>query len=833
LAPNGDSEEGHEHIAVEREPEAEFDRRTRRPPPPQFPQRQPADHGSNLEDEYSETLRQTAERRAASGVDPSRLIVIALRSYEFSVRDLLEGKLRAYVVDEGRSTDDDLARVVVQFTDDEAAEVFHRELRTYREGNLEASAALTVKQRESLFGMIEDVRSIGPEERRGERLRAEGLPAEEPFFLDVDLWHPGTVDEARFVTQQVRELCLRRGGRVTGETRTASLLLLKVESTRPLANDLLNLDWVAKLDLPPRIREASFSALRDEVPRTPPPPPSGDEGLVCVIDSGVIPGHPLLQGWVTGSRDFDSGEGTEFDVNGHGTCVAGIAAYGDVGAQIDRGAWLPTAKICSAKILRHDPILDRAAFPEGNRIEATVEQAIRYFHEEQGCRVFNLSIGIEDHVYRGQKQFALAEKLDELARELDVVIVVPTGNRSDPPVPEGARTREQFQEAVRNQLATDAEQRVLDPATASCALTVGAIAGSAECRTRDAFACAPEGAPPAFSRVGPGLSGSAASGAIKPELVAPGGSFALQVIAGGPPRWVERDPYLGEPTLRPESEDGRFLTTVSATSFAAPRIANFAARAEVALRAALGEVPSANLIRAVIASSAELPPCGSTWLLDADRKETDKKLRLVGYGSPDVDRTLSSYGWNACLVADDRVEEDKFHVYEVPVPESFLEVRGARGLTVAIAHDPPLRASRRDYLSRTMWVEAIKGLSLDDVRRLRAKHDGEGDPEKLPQSKLLPLRPARTAAHWSTLQVRRIRWTRRPKLINEAGKPVLHVLVGCQRRFDSGLHPSQRYGLVVRFWHEGERLDLRLYDELRASSRVRAIVRARVEAQRT
>jgi hypothetical protein len=295
---------------------------------------------------------------------------------------------------------------------------------------------------------------------------------------------------------------------------------------------------------------------------------------------------------------------------------------------------------------------------------------------------------------------------------------------------------------------------------------------------------------------------------------------------------VENDPFLGEPTIRPQASDGRLLTTVSATSFAAPRVANQAARVQVALRRALGDEASANLIRAVVASSTIVPPCGSAWLLDPDENEAKEKLKLVGYGLPDVDRSVLSYDFDACLVADDEVEEEKFHVYEVEVPASFLAVRGRRGIAVALAYDPPARASRREYLARTMWVELLKKLSIEEIRRLRAKHTGEGDPDKLPPTKLIPLRPARTSAQWSTLQVRRIRWSRTPDLINPTdGRSILHVVVGCQRRFDTGLERSQRYGLALRFWHDGQRADLKLYDQLRTVVRVRAIVRARVEAQ--
>lgn len=39
-------------------------------------------------------------------------------------------------------------------------------------------------------------------------------------------------------------------------------------------------------------------------------------------------------------------------------------------------------------------------------------------------------------------------------------------------------------------------------------------------------------------------------------------------------------------------------------------------------------------------------------------------------------------------------------------------------------------------------------------------------------------------------------------------EPVIHIMIGCQKRFDTGLEPKQNFGLVVYFWHEAERINL-------------------------
>jgi hypothetical protein len=207
------------------------------------------------------------------------------------------------------------------------------------------------------------------------------------------------------------------------------------------------------------------------------------------------------------------------------------------------------------------------------------------------------------------------------------------------------------------------------------------------------------------------------------------------------------------------------------------------------------------------------------------RQKASQSCVSLGYGVCNEDSALGSSENDVLLVAEDQLPEDRFHIYQVYVPSSFISVRGRRGLTVALAFDPPVRASRRDYLGRTMWLEAYKGLATGEVENYRRHHRGTDAPT-VPQSKLLDLGPSKTTLQWSTLQVRRKIWSRSPQLpiISDLHLPIIHLLVGCQSRFRTD-DPEQKYALAVRLWHEGEPLELRLYQELRTRVRVRAPIR--------
>ncbi len=824
--PQDADAERHPHIAFEREPDIEPERRKHgfgtRPPT-----RPPQEHGTAIQRGVAAAASNITRKREALAIAPDRLIVVEFHSWDSACRDVFEERFHASVVDERLVQDDtgELTRVLVQFPSREIIGQLEREAKRYREEEPEETQ-LPPGIRRDFFDGLERVDEVSRGDRIGSRLRSEGYPDEQPFAMDVDLWHPGTDAGARESLDNLRQICRRHGVEITDELRTTSLVLARVTASARLADVLLDLDLVAQVNLPPALPTA-YGAIFDDVDPLPDhAAPHGDEPVVGVLDSGVLAGHPLLRGWVVEEIDL-SEEGTAVDLHGHGTQVAGLAVYGDIARCIDSGSWEPQVLIASAKVLQRDQVFqDVTVFPEHRRPDAVVDQAIRLLHRERGCRVFNLSAGNRDDVYAAGRQFAWAEVLDRLARELDVVIVVAAGNESDPVMPHGAHTREGFQAGVRDATLSNPSARILNPATASIAVTVGSIARSEAPRTADSFAGAPRGAPAPFSRVGPGYESKPTQRSVKPDFVAYGGNLAVSQFAGGRPRWVERDIHLGEPTTRLNTDGGRLLTAVNGTSFAAPHVSNAAALALEAVATARGEA-SANAARALLGVAAQTPPCGDDWLRDPKAEGSWERLRLAGFGMVNVERVRESLSNDVCLLASDDLEEDRCHIYEVVVPPAFVSGRGERGIVVALAYDPPVRASRREYLGRTMWIEVLKGLTRDDVIRYRTRYEGPDKPPKIPQSKILDCNPARTPLQWSTLQVRGKRWTRAPKLpsAGQGAESILHLLVGCQSRYRHGEGANQRYSIALRFWQGGEEVDL--YQQIHARVRLRAVVAPR------
>lgn len=809
------------HIVIHREPHQAPIRPRRHGPSGIQPRPNRREHADRMKDQTTASARELARLRESFGVAPDRFLVLRLETLDREQRDTLD-RLNVSVVEELQEVRDGttLYRLLVQFPDGDSLATFSTEYDRYAEETSETTA-LPHGMRRDLFDALESVSTVTSVERMGRRLQREGPPDEALFYLDVDLWNPGTDERQRELTNVFRRFVQSRNGNVVRDPLvTPSLFLFKVEASQSLLDDLLQLDLVSLVDLPPSPPpEDSFDLLAPVIPPDPLPPVPSNGPLACVVDSGVTAGHPLLRDVVIEEADFDSGEGTAADLNGHGTQVGGLVVYGDIARRMQDNEWLPQVNLYSAKVLRNDlnspdPTSPDATFPAEERVEEQLTRAIEYFHRERRCRVFNLSIGHIDRLYTGGRQLPWAEVLDELARRLDIVIVVSAGNVHDPTLPP-ANHSAQFKEQVAGSLK-EPRHRLIDPATSALSLTVGAIARREDpsmlsLSAGTQLAASEVGCPSPFTRRGPGVAG-----AVKPEVVAPGGNFGLNSIAGHL-HWRRNDPNLGEPTLNRDFVSGRLLRAVCGTSLAAAQVTHIAARMEAALKSTFQAEPSQNLVRALLVNSAS--PSNNV------KKYVNKNdlLNTVGYGQPN-----SEYCWSTpnrvSVVAEDIVQYKTFHVYSLVVPEVFLQEPGRRSISLSLAYDPPTRLSRRDYISTAMWLEVFGGLTTEQVIEYRSTYNGDGEPPRAPDRNKLNFRPPGQTIRMSTVQKRS--WSSNQGTIflnrpDPSGDASMHIFVGCQERFTNPLgEDSQRYAIVVTLEHTSQSIDV--YQEVRARVRTRA-----------
>ncbi|MBM7854185.1 hypothetical protein JOC37_000557 [Desulfohalotomaculum tongense] len=803
-------------------------------------------HGKKLAEELSQTTEFIESKRVQLGIDSKNLLVLEIISDAMS-KDILENmliKFKLFLVEEEiiDPAKPNKSKLVIQFEDKAALDLFNKE-RELWQNNDPNNAILTCAQRRDLFNCIENIRMVSREDRIGPRLKKyfenPSLFPKDFFIVNIDVWYNG--DRSKIIETEniIRKALGTQGSALLGDLfEIPSLLLGRAQVNEFTLNALLDLDIISLVDLPlstvstEQYELYSFDfepIIHDNLGENAP--------LAAVLDSGIFSANPLLSNVIVGEEEFDTTENTTSDLNGHGTGVAGIVVYGDFNKCIESKVFTPLVRILNGKIMHNEN--GDTCFPADKRPEQIVKEAIEYFHKEYNCRVFNLSTGDMDHLYNGGRQFAWAEMLDQLSRNLDIVIIVSAGNVPNPVINE-FDSREALMKNCRNQLFQH-EHRLIDPATSALSVTVGSITRFAEPEVTQnrgvRLSVGAENYPSVFTRIGRGVNK-----AIKPELVDYGGNYALHQIARGNTRWHKNDRNLLEPTLN--NGNDRIFKGYCGTSFSAPHVTHIVARIERALEEQIGERPSANLIRALLVNSAKCTPEMVEWTeesIDAlysgkGNPRQERRLRLIGFGKAD-DSILYSNERQVTLFAEDELDLRSFHLYKIPVPKEFLSVHAEKRIVVSLAYNPITRLSRKDYLACNLWFEIFRKMDEETLLKYKAKketgEDTEDDLKNLPDSYKMASYPGYTEIFKSTLQQRV--WAKSARggrdLLWNDNNPYIYILVTGKEQFKYAEQDSpQPYALVITFSYSGQE-DIKLYEKLQSNVRIRDRQRERARVQ--
>ena len=200
-------------------------------------------------------------------------------------------------------------------------------------------------------------RMIGP----GGHCSGKGLPADSSFSLDVELWPLEDRSRERTRLWKAFESWLTDEAMdVIDSVKHEGLSLYRIRCNHAQAYRLLHHRDIRTVDLPPKYGlELALVYTDIEILPTIEPPPENAPGLV-ILDSGLTTGHPLLAPAVGDAASFLPGKGPE-DEHGHGTLVAGLALYGDLGTALQDGNLEPRLRLFSGP----DPGREQ---PERNRL---------------------------------------------------------------------------------------------------------------------------------------------------------------------------------------------------------------------------------------------------------------------------------------------------------------------------------------------------------------------------------------------------------------------------------------------------------------------------------
>jgi hypothetical protein len=835
--------EQYEHIQIERQDLVPHYRGHSNPNIPRPPIRDKIRHGEKLRTELAKTSASIIKTRKDIGIQSDNLMVMEIGSDSLSneLLELMVSKFGLYLVEETEMDSPNCMKLIVQFPGKRTIEVFDNERKLWETDDKE-DAVLTYAQRRDLFDCIDEIRTVSSNDRLGNRLKnfMESCSENLGFFIvNIDVWYNNDITKVHEIENQIKEALGTQGSQLLGDLfKISGLLLGRAKVNEFSLKVLLNMDIISHIELPlEKITQEPYALYSDNYKPIINDKLNADAPMATVLDSGVFTGNPLLRRVVVAENDFDHKEQTTTDLNGHGTGVAGIVVYGDFTASMESRVFTPLVRICNGKIM-HNELDDYGencpCFSKDVRIEKTIKEAITYFYEKYGCRIFNLSIGNIDNLYDGGRQFPCASMLDDLSRELDIVIIVSAGNVSSPVLDEFS-SRENLMENIRDQLFSK-EHKLIDPATSALSVTVGSITRFAEPSVHEnritLLSAGCKDYPSVFTRIGKGVNK-----AIKPEFVDYGGNFAVNQM-GRAASWVKNDRKLMEPTLN--NTTSNIFKGYCGTSFSAPHVTHMAARIERSLEKQLGAKPSANLIRAMLANSAQVSESMVTWgknskdklYQNRDNPKQERFMRLNGYGIV-TERLLASTDNCVTLFAEDALPLRDFHIYKIPFPKEFLKIKAEKSITVSLAYNPMTRSSRKEYLSNNLWMEIFRRIDESELLKYKAKReagvDTEEDLHKMPNAyKIDDFIPGFDTLQKSTLQQRR--WKKGIRggsdlQMEDNTNPHIYVLISGKERFKYETQEiPQPYALCITFSYDSEE-NIDLYNQVKARVKQKVIER--------
>ncbi len=363
---------------------------------------------------------------------------------------------------------------------------------------------------------------------------------------------------------------------------------------------------------------------------------------VMVIDCGVSHEHEGIKNVLIFRKSYlrnSSTEDSDPEGSGHGTSVAGLAAYGMISPSSRR--LIPTSKIAVAKVLDD----------KNKSSEVPLEVALGQIVNDgvsKGIRIYSLTVLYPREAREISK---LAYIIDTLSKVKDVVFIISTGNL----LPEKLEELYRSGVAYPSYLTNNPESVILEGAEACCAITVGGIAHTSNSR---AIAKKNEASP--FTRVGP-----TPDGRLKPDLVYFAGNI-LQTFA--------TTEELSLLSLNHDPNSGIYSTNNIGTSFSTPQIANMASQV-------LREYPnaSANLIRALLIHSADM--------MDEFRNIAEPNF-VYGFGFPKIDNAIKSLQYAPTMIFEGEIEPDEFADVKIHVPKEMASFKGSKFIKITLAYDP-------------------------------------------------------------------------------------------------------------------------------------------------
>jgi len=395
---------------------------------------------------------------------------------------------------------------------------------------------------------------------------------------------------------------------------------------------------------------------------------------ICLLDTGVNNGHPLINP-VLDNNDLlsvNNAWGTN-DYDGHGTLMAGVAAYGDLQELL-----ASTENIILYHTLESVKILPPKGQNDPELWGDITSQAVSIaeINSPDKKRIICSAVTASDTRDRGRPT-SWSGAIDNISSGAfdsnKRLIILAAGNITD------------FNQ-ITNYPTNQVTDSIHDPAQAWNALTVGAYTELATLTDPNLDGYSPLARKNQLSPFSTSSSLWENKWPIKPEVVFEGGNVAVDNAN----MWTEcNDLSLISTYYRPLQ---RLFEPFNMTSAATAQAAYFAARIQADYPEYWPET-----VRGLIVHSANWPnELFSQFVQNSNAKrEIGNLLRIVGYGVPNIEKALYCARNNLTLIVQAEIQpfvkesgtqpkSNEMHLYRLPLPSEVLQELGGTEVKMRI-----------------------------------------------------------------------------------------------------------------------------------------------------
>lgn len=413
---------------------------------------------------------------------------------------------------------------------------------------------------------------------------------------------------------------------------------------------------------------------------------------ICILDKGINNAHPLISP-VLHDEDmhtiFDDRIVQDISSDGHGTGMAGIAAYFNLEKALesnnkyDINHKLESVRFVDEKIDNEVSLYADVTSQAISMVEATNPNAKRVFAMPvtTGC---DFTADKKDkNLFGGDgKPTSWSAGIDNLAlgnysaEETDSrLIIVSAGNTSCYEIEEA----DDYKAAVQT-------HSVENPGQSWNALTVGAFTEKANLSSDPSErSYVPLVEPGSYSPITSSSLMWDKKWPVKPEIVLEGGNIGYSKDARD--NKYDTFEHLELLTANGRFHKGKLFTTINGTSSAAAQAANLAAKI-------LENYPNLwpQTIKALMVHSASWTDAMKRQVFGDEDFHTLSKtqlrqlLRIVGYGKPNIEEALYSFNNSVSLIIEDEIQPfiksgssikiNEMNLHEIPWPAEILQDLG-------------------------------------------------------------------------------------------------------------------------------------------------------------